>query len=60
MDGTKRKPLLNGRETAAALGIDPKTLRAWLRDGKCPVPPMPGKPPKWRRLDVETFTGEPA
>jgi hypothetical protein len=53
------KPLMNGGETARALGIDPKTLRKWVKEGVCPVSPIAGiEPPVWRRIDVEGFVGE--
>lgn len=59
-DGKKRKPLLNCEETAAALGCHVETLRRHLKAGNCPVPPVPNmKPPKWKRIDIEAFTGEP-
>lgn len=52
------KALLNSTETAAALGIDRKTLRKWVREGVCPVQPQDGiEPPVWRRADVEAFVG---
>lgn len=45
-------------ETARALGIDPKTLRKWVKEGVCPVAPIAGiEPPVWRRIDVEGFVG---
>lgn len=52
------KPIINGLQMAAALGIDPKTLRKWIREGKCPVAPIHNVPPlRWRRADVEAFLG---
>jgi len=57
MDGNP-KALLNSSETAKALGVDRKTLRKWVRDGVCPVAPLPSiEPPVWRRADVELFVG---
>ena len=50
------KALLNSTETAAALGIDRKTLRKWVRQGVCPVAPLAGiEPPVWHRAAVEAF-----
>ena len=56
MTETKPKALLNSMETAAALGVDRKTLRKWVRAGVCPVAPLNGiSPPVWHRADVESF-----
>lgn len=56
LDGNSPKPLLNSRETAAAIRVDRKTLRKWVREGTCPVAPIPGiHPPRWHRADVEAF-----
>lgn len=45
-----------GKETAEKLTLDPKTLRKYVREGVCPVPPVPGvKPPKWRVADVDAY-----
>jgi len=50
------KPLLNGKQTAERLCITDKTLRTWLRQGTCPVAPIPGmKPAKWRAADVDAW-----
>lgn len=49
----RMKPILTAKETAALFGIDPKTLRQQVREGRFPVQPIPGsKPNKWRRADV--------
>lgn len=53
-------PLLNGIETAAALGIDPKTLRNQMKAGRPLVAPIAGsRPPRWRKCDVEAVIGRP-
>lgn len=60
LNGSANGGLLNTLKTADKLGVTPKTLRNWLKSGKCPVAPVPGmKPPRWRSAEIETFlTGD--
>jgi hypothetical protein len=45
-----------GKETAEKLRLDPKTLRKYVREGVCPVAPLPGiKPPRWRASEVDAY-----
>jgi len=52
------KPILTALETSRLLEVDPKTLRKWVKEGNCPVPPINGvRPPRWRRADVLAWVG---
>lgn len=56
MTDGKPKVLLTATETAAIIGIDRKTLRLWVRSGKCPIAPIPGMTPhRWHRADVDAW-----
>lgn len=58
---TERRLWLNGKQVAEAIGLDPKTLRKYVRNGNpLAPPPIPDtKPPKWWRVTVESW-GEAA
>lgn len=51
-----RRVLYTAKETAQKLALDPKTLRKYVREGVCPVAPIPGiNPPRWRASDVDAY-----
>ena len=55
-NGENSRPLpklLNGRETAAMLGITVKTLWEWVNRGIIPQVKLPGAKPKYDLRDIE-------
>lgn len=50
---SSQKTMLNSRETAKAIGVDRKTLRKWVKEGRCPIAPIDGLyPHRWFVADV--------
>jgi len=52
---SENKSILNIKEVAERIGVPTVTLRYWLRVGKCPIPHLDMKPPKWLAADVDAF-----
>ena len=58
-DSSVESPFYTGDEVAALLGISPRTLRQWIKDGRFPAPLRFGYPSKpclrFCKLEVEQF-----
>lgn len=55
------KKILNCKDVSGLTNISVQKLRATVRNGCCPVAPIPGmKPPKWRASDVDAFCARDA
>jgi excisionase family DNA binding protein len=50
------EPLMTQAEVAKAIGVVPRTIRAWAADGRFPKPLAHGRRwRRWRSADVQKF-----
>lgn len=54
---TPLQPLLTTGEVAAALSVDPETVRRWVKDGKLRAVELPSGVLRFKRSDIDRILG---